>query len=113
MYNVKVYNKEDLVSEITVDREEVSFKNYSDLVIILPFGIKETANYDDLMEFYESRCFPKARVNCKQVLRSLDLDFYDPEMICRKTHGQQFDDFIWLQFSDEPQVRYKDIKMRD
>ena len=24
----------------------------------------------------------------------------------------QFDDFMWLQFSDEPQVRWDDIKLR-
>ena len=45
--------------------------------------------------------------------KTLGLDYYDPELICRKTHGVQFDDFTWIQFSDEPQVNYNDIKLRD
>ena len=49
-------------------------------------------------------------MNAKVLLRGLGLDYYDPELICRKTHGQQFDDFVWMQFSDEPQVRYEDIR---
>lgn len=52
-------------------------------------------------------------MNAKVLLRGLGLDYYDPELICRKTHGHQFDDFMWMQFSDEPQVRYEDIKLRD
>ena len=75
--------------------------------------VNKYATYEDLMEFYEERCFPRERANCKTVLKSIGLDYYDPELICRKTHGQQFDDFMWIQFSDEPQVEYKDIKLRD
>lgn len=112
-YSFKVYVKEKLISEVFVDGNNVSFKNYSDFYLFLPFGVKESATYEDLMEFYEDRCFPRERANCKEILHNLGVDFYDPELICRKTHGLQFDDFIWLQFSDEPQVRWEDIKLRD
>ena len=112
-YNIKVYSKEELISEIYVRGSSVNFKNYGYPAVMLPFGIRTSATYNDLMDFYESRCFPRERANCKEILHNLGLDYYEPEMICRKTHGLQFDDFIWLQFSDEPQVRYKDIKMRD
>lgn len=112
-YSFKVYVKEKLISAVFVDGNNVSFKNYSDFYLFLPFGVKESATYEDLMEFYEDRCFPRERANCKEILHNLGVDFYDPELICRKTHGLQFDDFIWLQFSDEPQVRWEDIKIRD
>lgn len=65
-----------------------------------------------LEEFYEERCFPKERANCKEILRTLGLDCYESELICRKTHDLQFDDFLWLQFSDETQVCWDDIRMR-
>ena len=112
-YNIKVYSKEQLVSEITVKGNNVNFINYTDNVLQLPFGVRTSATVDDLEEFFEDRCFPRERVNCKEILHNLGLDCYEPELICRKTHGLQFDDFIWLQFSDEPQVCWNDIKLRD
>lgn len=113
MYSFKVYNKEILCSEVIVDNEIVKFKNFIDIIHWLPFGVRTSATYKDLLEFYEERCFPRERANCKTVLKTLGLDYYDPELICRKTHGVQFDDFTWIQFSDEPQVNYNDIKLRD
>lgn len=112
-YDIKVYMKEELISEISVRGTSVTSKNYIDFVVFLPFGVKTEATVDDLEEFFEERCFPRERANCKDILRELGLDCYEPELICRKTHGLQFDDFIWLQFSDEPQVCWKDIKLRD
>lgn len=112
MYSFKVYSKTDLMSEVFVDGQVVTFKNYSSRVIFLPFGVREKVTYEDLVDFYEGRCFPRERTNCKQILKELGLDYYDPELICRKTHGLQFDDFLWLQFSDEPQVCWDEIKLR-
>ena len=112
-YSFKVYVKEKLISEVFVEDMKVNFKNYSDFYLFLPFGKNINATYEDLMEFYEERCFPRERANCKEIIHNLGLDYYDPELICRKTHGLQFDDFIWLQFSDEPQVCWNDIKLRD
>lgn len=112
-YDVMVYFKEEKTCEIHVRNGNVTFENFMDNPIWLPFGIKKTATMQDLEEFYADRCFPEERANCKDVLRVLDVDYYEPELICRKTHGQQFDDFLWLQFSDEEQVSYQDIKLRD
>jgi len=112
-YSVKVYLKNDLISEIFVKDGSVDFKNYSSKTIFLPFGVQTSATIEDLEEFYEDRCFPRERDNCNQILRDLGLNCYEPELICRKTHGLQFDDFVWLQFSDEPQVTWDEIKLRD
>lgn len=114
MYEVDVYWEEELMCEIVVSNKTVFFKNHecSAPKILYPFGIREHATYENLMEFYESRCFPKERENCKELLKLLGVDTYEPELICRKTHGTQWDDFIWLQFSDEDKVSYKDIRLR-
>lgn len=112
-YDVAYYYKEELLTKIHVRGREVTFENYSDDVLLVAFGVRTEVTYEDLEEFYEDRCFPRERANAKDLLHGLGLDYYEPEAICRKTHGMQFDDFMWLQFSDEPQVEYKDIKIRD
>jgi hypothetical protein len=113
-YTLEVYMQDHLTSRVEVSKTgEITFTNFTDIAVFLPFGVNKTATMKDLQKFYEDRCFPRERVNCDEILKDLGLDCYDPERICRITHGQQFDDFIWLQFSDEPQVEYKDIKLRD
>lgn len=112
-YDVTVYFKEEKTSEVHIRNGKVTFENFIDNPLWLPFGIKTEATMNDLEDFYEERCFPKERGNCKDILNALDVPCYEPELICRKTHGQQFDDFLWLQFSDEPQVQYKDIALRN
>lgn len=112
-YDIDYFYRDELLTSIHVRGSSVTFENHSDEILLIAFGIRKEVTYEDLIEFYESRCFPRERVNAKALLRGLGLDYYDPELICRKTHGQQFDDFMWMQFSDEPQVRYEDIKLRD
>lgn len=86
-YDIKVYSKEELVSEIFVRDSSVTFKNYNYPAVMLPFGVRTSATVDDLEDFYEDRCFPRERVNAKDLLHDLGLDYYEPELICRKTHG--------------------------
>ena len=112
-YEVKVYMVEDLICTIKVEGNYVSFELHKDVLpVFRPFGVKTDVDIEDLEEFYEERCFPRERVNCKELLNLLDVPCYEPELICRKTHGLQFDDTIWLQFSDEPQVTWEEIRMR-
>lgn len=113
-YVVTVYNKNDLCAKITVGNvgAPVYCENYTKVWHHLPFGGRERVDYSELLRFYKDRCFPEERANCKEVLRSLGLCHYDPEAICRKTHGYQFDDFMWFNFSDEEPVTFDDIKLR-
>lgn len=116
-YEVEVYWAETLTSKIFVDGLNVTFENYIPNTpginaCMLPFGVHDGATYEDLLGFYEDRCFPRDRADCSGLLKRLDIPCYDPELICRKLHGQQFDDFMWLQFSDEPRVTYEEIKLR-
>ena len=111
-YDLSVYVQNTLTCVVKVRGTSVTFTNYTTDPIWLPFGVHKEANLDMLEDFYEDRCFPRERVNCKQILRDLGLDCYEPELICRKTHGLQFDDTLWLQFSDEPQVTFDEIRLR-
>lgn len=110
---LKVFWKTELVAEIEADANKVSVVNYTDDVIKMPFGLKEDITIKDLEEFLEERCFPKERLNCKQLLEDLGLDYYEPLNIIKRTHGSLHDDYMWLQFEGENLDYEREIKIRD
>jgi len=82
-------------------------------IYALPFGVNKNPTISDLNRFFESRCFPKERANCKQILEDLGLDEYIPLEIVRKTHGRQLEDYCWVKFEGEELDYESDIKLRD
>lgn len=95
------YYGNDLVSRIEVDGEKVTFVNYTDDLVLLPFGNRDSATLEDVKHYLESRCFPKTRGNCKQLLDDMNLPFYDPLQIIKITHGAMVDDLFWIRFEGE------------
>jgi putative transcriptional regulator len=84
------------------DDDSVAVKDISSSVVKLPFGLwGDEATINDVNEFLETRCFPRTRGNCKQILKSGDIQFYNPLEICRKTQGRMSDDGFWIRFHDE------------
>lgn len=75
---------------------KVKAKNYTDKIMFRAFGVVETPNYDQYLEFLESRCFPSSRDKMKLILKDLDLPFYDPMMIIEKTEGRMAEDDFWI-----------------
>ena len=71
---------------------KVKVKNYTDKIMFRAFGVVETPDYDQSLEFLESRCFPSSRDKMKLILKDLDLPFYDPMMIIEKTEGRMAED---------------------
>ncbi len=90
----------------------VSFENYTNNIIKRPFGVREHATYEDLRALLETRCFPRSRVNAKQLLRDADIDFYDAFQIVAKTHGVMSDDLFWVRFQDEEPELWDSIKCK-
>ena len=74
---------------------KVKAKNYTDKIMFRAFGVVETPDYDQYLEFLESRCFP-SRDKMKLILKDLDLPFYDPMMIIEKTEGRMAEDDFWI-----------------
>lgn len=75
---------------------KVKVKNYTDKIMFRAFGVVETPDYDQYLEFLESRCFPSIRDKMKLILKDLDLPFYDPMMIIEKTEGRMAEDDFWI-----------------
>lgn len=110
-----VFWREDIVAGVTVNfsNQEVWVKQYTDNKLIKPF-VKDDSDLTvtDVLDFLESRCFPKSRANVDEVLNLLGLTYYRPLDIVRKTHGVQWDDFMWIRFKGED-LTFEDVKVRD
>lgn len=107
--------KDDVVANVLIDftKQKARVFQYTDDFLIKPFS-KDSQNVSisDVLDFLEDRCFPRERVNCNEVLKELGLSFYKPLDIVRKTHGVQFDDFMWVRFKGET-LKHADVKIRD
>ena len=107
--------KDDIMSHVVVDysTHKVDVVNYTDRILFTPFGVNTNPTIADFEHFLETRCFPKERRNCKQLLKDLDLINYSPLLIVMKTHGRQFEDYCWIKFKGEELDYERDIKLRD
>lgn len=90
--------KQTVCTIIDVDdiNKEVRIKNYTNNLLFRAFGVIENPDYDEYLEFLESRCFPRTRDKLKLVLEDLGLPFYDPFMIVERTEGRMADDDFWI-----------------
>lgn len=111
---IEVYSRETLISTMYVNYADKSIRieNYSDDWLLLPFGKNLNPNWSDYEYMLSQRVFPRERGNCKLLLKIYGLDTYDPDAICRKSHGVMNSDYIWFKYPGE-KVTFNDVKMRD
>lgn len=110
--NLEVFYENELICEIDVNfvTDEVKFKNYIDIVPLLPFGVREKATVQDFMDFVADRVFPRTRYNCDELLEKMGLQVYDEIEVLRFNHGLCTDDNIWVRFKGEEIDYEKEIK---
>ena len=89
-------NKINTVIDVDILKRKVSFKNYTDNLLLRAFGNKESVSYEDFEDFLESRCFPKSRDKLKIELEHYDVKSYDPLSIIRKTKGKLVEDDCYI-----------------
>jgi|SRR5690606_22194414 len=113
--NFEVLWRDELVAKVSVDfkRQKVVAEQFTTNPLRKAFP-KGTDNLkvSDVLDFLESRCFPRERADRDKVLESIELNYYRPLHIVRKTHGVQFDDFMWVRFEGES-LKHDDIKVRN
>ena len=100
--NFEYLNKDSLLSSVTVDlvNNDVKVINYTDDVMRQFMGVcAPTVN--NVMKFLEMRCFPRTRYDCKELLKTIGLQEYNPLDIVRITHGRMVNDFFWIRFQGE------------
>lgn len=91
-------NHDELCTSIDIDflHEKIKIKNYTDQMIFRAFGVVTEPDWDDFEYFLEERCFPRTRDHLKEILREMELPFYDPLLIIEKTQGRMADDHQWI-----------------
>lgn len=83
---------------------KISVVNYTDIIPMRPFGVKENPTWEDFENFLETRCFERGRYDLKRQLEILGLDSYDPFSICIRTNGRVTEDNFELIFYDSQEV---------
>lgn len=101
MLTVRYKKKDTVTSMISVDfkTKKVTVENFTDRLLDTAFGVRDNPTMDDFKNLLQSRCFPKERRDCKQILDMLGVECYDPLAICEKTHGRMEDDFYSMDFA--------------
>ena|GEM_PF-68583 len=91
-------NRDDLCTTIDVDflHERIYIQNYTDQIILRAFGVRIDPKWKDFEDFLEERCFPRTRDHAKEILREMELPFYDPLLIIEKTEGRMAGDHQWI-----------------
>lgn len=91
-------NHNDLCTTIDIDfkHEKITIHNYTEQILLRAFGIVENPDWKAFEYFLEDRCFPKTRDHAKEILREMNLPFYDPLLIVEKTQGRMEGDHQWI-----------------
>ena len=91
--------KNDRCTLIDVDqaKQKIEIKNYTDNLMFRAFGKNENPSYKDFSDFLEERTMPKSRDKLKLELDNLEIPFYDPLLIIRKTKGRMAEDNFWIE----------------
>lgn len=85
------------VIDVDFKHEKIYVDNRTDKILFRAFGVVEQPDWEDFLEFLESRCFPRTRAGMKYILQDLGLDSYDPLRIIEKTGGRMAEDRQWIQ----------------
>lgn len=114
-FDVLDYDK--IIAKVHVDwkAQKATVKQFSEDKLKIPFpflGSEGELNSSKVLKYFKSRVFPETRFDMKQLLEGLGVNSYSPLSIVKKTHGVLFDDYIWIRFAGEDNLRYEDVGSR-
>lgn len=90
----------ELFTEVYVNplTKKVKVINHTDDFIDKAFGNNDDVTYADVLDFFESRTFPRNRENIDEILGQMGLSCYDPYRMCLVTKGKMAEDGCWIEF---------------
>lgn len=94
--------------EVDLQTKQFSVENFTKIKARTVFAKREP-NIENLVKFFEERCFPRNRQDEKEILTYLGLTQYDPLSIVRVTKGALHSDHCWIRF-DGDKSTWKEVK---
>ena len=94
---------DQIITAVSVNplTKKVKIKNYTDDIMDRAFGVNENPTYQDVLDFFESRTFPRNRVSIDDILKSMGLKEYDPYKMCKKLQGRTEQDDFYIDFLED------------
>lgn len=102
--------KDELVSYVTVKNNKARIQRFTDHPVKQIFCDEEIDVFR-LSTILETRCWQRDCRNIDNYLKKLDIPYYDPLAIVKKTHGVSYNDFLWFRFNGE-NLTWKDVAPR-
>ncbi|MEK4364621.1 hypothetical protein MKX68_19515 [Paenibacillus sp. FSL M8-0212] len=100
----EVLEHDQVIAKVKLDYSNQTVDVWQDKSVspvFLPFPSKSKVTIGDVLDYFESRCFPRTRHHADKVLQSLGLNDYVASEIVKQTHGVLYDDYVWIRFSNE------------
>lgn len=110
----EVLNKDRVVAKIKLNYANQKVDLWQDRsapIPHLPFPTKDKVTVSEVLDYFETRCFPRTRHHVDLLLKGLGLTDYIPTEIVKKTHGTMYEDFTWFRFAGE-ELSFKDVHPR-
>lgn len=101
---------DELVSFVTVKGNRAKIQRFTDHPVKQIFRDNEIDVFR-LSTILETRCWQRDCRNIDNYLKKLDIPYYDPLAIVKKTHGVSYNDFLWFRFNGE-NLTWKDVAPR-
>ena len=101
---------DELVSFVTVKGNRAKIQKFTDHPVKQIFRDDEIDVFK-LSTILETRCWQRDCRNIDNYLKKLDIQYYDPLAIVKKTHGVSYNDFLWFRFNGE-NLTWKDVAPR-
>jgi len=92
------------IIDIDFEHRNVIIENKTDQIMLRAFGVIENPSWIDFNYFLEYRCVPRTRTNIDDLLEEMDVPYYDPILIIRKTQGRITDDAHWIKIVEDEEL---------
>ncbi|NTJ18579.1 hypothetical protein G6L45_33395 [Agrobacterium rhizogenes] len=100
----EVLEHDQVIAKVKLDYKNQTVDVWQDKgvsPVFLPFPNNSKVTVGDVLDYFESRCFPRTRHHADKILQSLGLREYVASEIVQQTHGVLYDDYVWIRFSNE------------
>ena len=101
---------DELVSYVTVSGNKAKVQRFTSHPVKQIFRDAEMDVFK-LSNILETRCWQRDCRNIDNYLKKLEIPYYDPLSIVKKTHGVSYNDFLWFRFNGES-LTWKDVAPR-